>query len=54
MIEAWSNQVIKNRISILIITVILIVVSIFSISKNPIGINNSNEMWYNKEHGKTE
>jgi len=46
MIEAWSNQVIKNRILILIITVLLILVSVFSISKNPIGVNNSNEMWF--------
>ena len=46
MIEAWSNQVIKNRIFILIITVLLILVSVFSISKNPIGVNNSNEMWF--------
>ena len=46
MIEAWSNQVIKNRILILTITVLLILVSVFSISKNPIGVNNSNEMWF--------
>ena len=46
MIEAWSNQVIKNRIFILIITVLLILVSVFSNSKNPIGVNNSNEMWF--------
>ena len=46
MIEAWSNQVIKNRIFILIITVFLILVSVFSISRNPIGVNNSNEMWF--------
>ena len=46
MIEVWSNQVIKNRVFILIFTVLLVIASIFSISKNPIGVNNSNEMWF--------
>ena len=46
MIEAWSSQVIKNRILILITTALLVALSVFSISKNPIGINNSNEMWF--------
>ena len=46
MIETWSNQVIKNRVFILIFTVLLVIVSIFSVSKNPIGVNNSNEMWF--------
>ena len=46
MIELWSNQVIKNRVFILIFTVLLVVASIFSISRNPIGVNNSNEMWF--------
>ena len=46
MIEAWSSQVIKNRVLILITTVLLVALSVFSISKNPIGINNSNEMWF--------
>ena len=46
MIETWSNQVIKNRVFILIFTVLLVIASIFSVSKNPIGVNNSNEMWF--------
>ena len=46
MIEAWSSHVIKNRILILITTALLVALSVFSISKNPIGINNSNEMWF--------
>ncbi len=46
MIEVWSNQVIKNRVFILTFTVLLVIASIFSISKNPIGVNNSNEMWF--------
>ena len=46
MIEIWSNQVIKNRVFILLFTALLVIASIFSISKNPIGVNNSNEMWF--------
>ena len=46
MVEQWADQVIKKRVLILIATVLLLVVSIISITKNPIGINNSNEMWF--------
>lgn len=46
MVEQWADQVIKKRVLILIATVLLLVVSIISITKNPIGVNNSNEMWF--------
>ena len=46
MVELWANQVIKKRVLILIATVLVIIVSIISITKNPIGVNNSNEMWF--------
>ena len=46
MVEQWADQVIKKRVLILIATILLLVVSIISITKNPIGVNNSNEMWF--------
>ena len=46
MVEHWADQVIKNRVLILIATILALVVSIVSITKNPIGVNNSNEMWF--------
>ena len=46
MVEQWADRVIKNRVLILVATVLLLVVSIISITKNPIGVNNSNEMWF--------
>ena len=46
MVELWADQVIKKRVLILIATVLAIGVSIISITKNPIGVNNSNEMWF--------
>jgi predicted RND superfamily exporter protein len=44
--ERWGRFVVSNRITILAITLLLFGLSIFSIAKNPIGVNNSNEMWF--------
>ena len=44
--EAWGRFVVRNRVVILVSTLLIVFLSIFTITKNPIGVNNSNEMWF--------
>ena len=44
--EAWGKFIVRNRVGILTSTLIIVFLSIFTITKNPIGVNNSNEMWF--------
>ena len=44
--ENWGKFVINNRAVILLLTMAIVILSIFIIHKNPIERNNSNEMWF--------
>ncbi len=44
--EAWGRYVVRNRVAILAFTFFIVLLSFFTITKNPIGVNNSNEMWF--------